>query len=331
MLLAGVAAAMAAVALSAAPAAGRDSLAPAGSSDHWLPKEDWVYRHWLPFAQADLERELGLGPGQLEAFLFDDRRTLVELARAKGMDPAALRDRLVAPVVSGLGPDRAAVVRERAWRVLTQGHLAQHLLFHPYHGLDVRANAPAIFGLTPRHYQHERLTGRTPLQLIAAHGGTRATLRGALDRLYVVDADEGLRLQVTGRAATTEMLARRRAELRCWMRSPVPGKDPGQPYVEQHKIEGRRATVTTAAQLAADERIIERYRRALPRSCWSVPARWRGPVVRPARGADPDPGVTTAAAPATLRREPRAVAAPAAAATPRRTRRAAAPAFVCDL
>ncbi len=272
-----------------AVAGARDALAPAGASDHWLPREDWVYRHWLPFAAVDATRELGLGRGELEAFLFDDRRTLVQLARAEGLDPGALRDRLVAPAIAGLAdPQRVATVRSRAWRMLTQGHLAQHLLFHPYHGLDVRAAASLLFGIGPKAYWRARLRGATPLQLAQADGSNAGELTDAMDGLFAVDHDEGLRLQVTSPAAAAERVALQQAELPCWERRAIPGKDPGQPYVEQHKIPGRTLLPRTAAQLHADERILERYRRALPRSCWVLPRAYDGPAVAAPRASDPD-------------------------------------------
>ena len=269
----------------------RDSLAPRKTPDRWLPREDWVYRHWSPFSQSDLERELTLAPGQLEALLFDDRRTLIELARVKGVDPAALRDRLVEPATAGVSADRVLALRSRAWRVLTQGHLAQHLFYHPYHGLDVRANAPMLFGLTPRRYWRLRLAGRTPRQILRIKRRPAVGLYVGMRRLFDVDDAEGVRLQVTSPAATNDARRRREAELSCWSRSALPGiaLDTKHPYGEQHKIRGRRGSLRNTADLRADERLIERFRRQLPSSCWVIPDAWRGPQVPRARSSDPDP------------------------------------------
>lgn len=296
----------------------RDTLAPRGAKDHWLPREGWVYRHWLPFSRADLERELVLAPGQLEAFLFDDRRTLVELARAKGIDPGALRDRLVAPAAVGFTADQVAVLRERAWRVLTQGHLAQHLLYHPYHGINLNANAPSLFGLSPYKYLHLRLAGRTALELLRRQQLPVSGLVDAMHRLFDIDDAEGLRLRVTGQAATLEGRQRRDSELSCWLRVPIPGVDPTHPYAAQRTIPARRRVLRNGADLRADGRRVERYRRHLPRSCWVVPRAWKGPNVRRARTSDPDPDPALRGL-----RDPSTPAAAAAAAH--------VPRYVCDL
>ena len=274
-----------------APAAqARDSLAPPGSPDQWLPREDWVYRHWLPFDAAAAARELRVSPDQLEALLFDDRRTLVALGRAQGLDPGAVRDRLVAPALEGVtDPERVARLRSRAWRVMTQGHLAQHLLYHPYHGVDVRQNTRALFGLTRSEYYRGRLRGRTPLQL-ATQGGTGAGgLATALGRLFTIDRDEGLRLQVTSATAADERVARQEEQLPCWRSRVVPGDDRAHPYAQQHVLRDRVLLPRSTAQLRADERELERFRRALPGSCWSRPARWTGPALGPEPRNDPDP------------------------------------------
>jgi hypothetical protein len=57
------------VLLLGAPAAqSRDTLAPSGSPDHWLPREGWVERRWLPFDEYALRAELELRGRHLEAY-----------------------------------------------------------------------------------------------------------------------------------------------------------------------------------------------------------------------------------------------------------------------
>ena len=286
----------------AAAADARDTLAPRGAPDRWLPREDWVYRHWLAFDAATANRELGLAPGQLEALLFDDRRTLVALARVRGLEPGALRDRLVAPALVGVvDPLRIATLRSRAWRMMTQGHLAQHMFYHPYHGLDARANSRRLFGLGPKAYYRARLRGRTPLGLLRANGGDPATLFAGMDALFLADRDEGLRLQSTSPAAAAERVVVQRGQLACWARHSIPGTDRGHPYGEQHHLKQRRLLPRTRAQMHADERLLERFRTTLPASCWAIPDPWRGPALPPPRtdDADPDPELRTFTDPAT--------------------------------
>ena len=81
----------------AGSARAHDSSAPPGAPHTWLPDEDWVARHWLPFDERDLSRRLGLRGRDLEAYLYDDHRALADLAEARGIDPAQLRDELMAP------------------------------------------------------------------------------------------------------------------------------------------------------------------------------------------------------------------------------------------
>ena len=68
----------------AAPARAHDSLAPAGAGHNWLPDEEWVHRHWLPFDERELEAALGLRGRELEAYLYDDHHTLAGSGSVRG-------------------------------------------------------------------------------------------------------------------------------------------------------------------------------------------------------------------------------------------------------
>ena len=68
----------------AAPARAHDSLAPAGAGHNWLPDEEWVHRHWLPFDERELEAALGLRGRELEAYLYDDHHTLAGVGCGRG-------------------------------------------------------------------------------------------------------------------------------------------------------------------------------------------------------------------------------------------------------
>ena len=81
------------VVLAPAGAGAHDSLAPPGASHNWLPVEEWVGRHWIPFDEQALKAELGLTRRDLHAYLYNDHRVLAALTD----DPQALADRLVAP------------------------------------------------------------------------------------------------------------------------------------------------------------------------------------------------------------------------------------------
>ena len=74
-----------------------DSLAPPRASHRWLPQEEWVSRHWIPFDERRLNLALGLHRRELEGFLYNDHRVLAELARRRGIDLEQLTDHLLAP------------------------------------------------------------------------------------------------------------------------------------------------------------------------------------------------------------------------------------------
>ncbi len=85
-MLRGVACALLAAVLTvAAPAAAHDSLAPRGADHRWLPAERWVEKHWMPFDEADLYRELRVDTPEVFEWLYDDHRTLADLARRQGV------------------------------------------------------------------------------------------------------------------------------------------------------------------------------------------------------------------------------------------------------
>ncbi len=83
---------------------------------------------------------------------MDDHRTLAQLARRRGLDVEVLATDLVQPMAATTTPEQLAILRERTVRVLTQGHLAQHLFFHVYHGIDLRTDAQSTFGLSSDSY-----------------------------------------------------------------------------------------------------------------------------------------------------------------------------------
>lgn len=143
LLFATLAALLALAAIVAAGADARDSEAPPGKGHNWLPCDDWVMLHWVPFDEPDLYRVLGIGRFAVLRWLRDDNHhTLAQLVRRRGMDPRALAARLV----EGRGPQPGQVsvreLRDRVERTLTQGHLAQHLLFHRFHQPAIALGLP---------------------------------------------------------------------------------------------------------------------------------------------------------------------------------------------
>ena len=129
-----------------AVAAAHDSLAPAGASHNWLPAEEWVGRHWIPFDEQALKAALGLRRRDLHAYLYNDHRVLADPRTRARPEPRALADRLVAPW-QGISDEHRAMLRERTLRILTQGHLAQHMFFHVFHGAGAAPVSMELLGM----------------------------------------------------------------------------------------------------------------------------------------------------------------------------------------
>jgi hypothetical protein len=151
-----------AVAVLAAPATAAsgppDPDAPPGASGQWLPDEEWVMERWTPFDEARLYAALHTTRPGVERWLADSRgrRTLLELARRRGIGRAQLVRRLVAPSRGRVTRAQYAVLRARTNRIVTQSHLAQHMLFHTFHTWAVRDAARRRLGLSEREWNHLR-------------------------------------------------------------------------------------------------------------------------------------------------------------------------------
>ncbi len=148
-----------------------DSEAPVTAPAHWLPPEDWVYNHWLPYDEGRLYALLGVSRGAIWRQLRDDRHNLAQLATRHGWpDPEKLAAALVAPRKTSVSPATFAVLRSRARRTITQGHLSQHLLFHSLHQFSIPSEAPAIFGVTDARFRELRRGEQSPLEIGRLHG-----------------------------------------------------------------------------------------------------------------------------------------------------------------
>src|SRR4051794_33379678 len=156
---------------SPASATSFDSLAPASAPAHWLPPEPWVYNHWLPFDERRLYRLAHIDRGDLWRQLRDDRRTLAQLAARHGWKrPARLASALVAPWRGSVSPSWLGVLRSRALRLITQGHLAQHVFFHSLHQFAIASEAPRLFGVPDIQFRALRRGELSPLAIGRLYG-----------------------------------------------------------------------------------------------------------------------------------------------------------------
>ncbi|HYH87872.1 MAG TPA: hypothetical protein VEX67_01495 [Solirubrobacteraceae bacterium] len=257
-----------------------DSLSPVGAPHTWLPGEDWVMRHWVPFDEQALIRRLDLRGRGLEAYLYDDHHALSDLALARGLDPAQLRDELVAPWRPIVDDARYELLRERTQRVLTQPHLAQHVFFHVFHDAMVAHHPHATFGLPAATVRQMRLDGLTPVDIAGRGGVSAAALRSSLLHFFALERDEGIRRRVAWPDESRRIHRRQISRLSCWMYSPRPGDDPANPYGKARFWHGphTRAWPRSRRQRLANERRVEHLRRRLQRGCWPRPPAWSWPA-----------------------------------------------------
>jgi hypothetical protein len=273
------AAAALAVSLAAAaplPAHAHDSRAPPGAPHVWLPHERWVARHWIPFDLRRLQRSLGLAPRDFYAFVFNDHRTLARLARSRGIDVGQLADHLVAPWRATVDDERVAVLRARTLRLLTQGHLAQHVFFHLFHTPGIKSAAVKVLRLSLARLRRLRARGLSVLDIARLRGVAPGALRRGILRAFRKHRDDGVRLQQALPTQAARVLAEQATLLPCWTRRPLPAQDDGNPFGKAMREHGAHTAAwpSTARQWRADERRVERVRRSLTRSCWPRPRGW---------------------------------------------------------
>jgi hypothetical protein len=252
-----------------------DSLAPAGASHNWLPEEEWVTRHWIPFDEQALKAALGLRRRDLHAYLYNDHRALADLARARGLGASALADQLVAPW-QGISDAHRALLRERTLRILTQGHLAQHMFFHVFHGAAMHEFSFQLLGTDVQTYRHHREEQLSYLEIAARGGISPESLTSGLLALFEVDRREGIERLEAWPTESHRIFSRRSAWLSCWLSRRPPGDDPANPYGKNRFLHGTHSSdwPATARERDANDARVERFRRRLPRSCWPIPPRW---------------------------------------------------------
>ena len=196
----------------------QDPLAPEGADPRWLPCEDWVMYHWIPYDESHLFSMLAMDRAAVERWLEDDDvHSLAQLVRRRGLDPAEVAQDLVSAWAGQASEQQRLVLVDRASRTLTEGHLAQHVFFHFAHYPAVALRARTVFGIAPLRYQRFRLAGWTPSEIARQHGRTAARVR----RLTVPILRDGARAGVAGLetppAQAQRLLTLQRGGLAAWL------------------------------------------------------------------------------------------------------------------
>jgi hypothetical protein len=206
-----------ALALSPAAASAADSHAPKGARGDWLPRSEWVMSSWLPFDEARLYDVLGTDRAQLATWL-NDRRTLGAFAADHGhASKRELVETLLAPRLLTASPAARRRLRSRAMDMLTQAHLARHVIFHIYHTPAIPRHAQDIFGLSPQRYRTLRDSGWSPNRIAAQGRRSADRARAALRSILVRRGDQAVRSGAMSRRQADALLAHQDAGLGPYM------------------------------------------------------------------------------------------------------------------
>jgi hypothetical protein len=206
-----------------------DSLAPAGAPRTWLPNYDWVLEHWLPYDQQQLFSALGITLEQVRTYFASGPKgkpvpPLSQLMQSKGLNPEQLANRLV----SAWHPPRAmySLLVSRALESFTQGHLMQHMLFHPFHDRAIDQATQQIFGVSRKQLHQDLLGGTSRLQIGNQNGRTRQQINAAIIAVLNAEQAVGIRNHVTPPSEAREEVAWQTAHISIWLA--VGGPNPQQ-------------------------------------------------------------------------------------------------------
>lgn len=243
-----------------------DSEAPPNAPAHWLPPEDWVYDHWLPYDEGLLYSLLKVSRGTIWRHLRDDSTPLSELAATHGWpDPGKLADALVAPSARGLSDSMRSTLRSRALRSLTQGHLAQHLFFHSLHQFAIPSAAPEIFGVTDAAFRQLRRGEQSPLEI----GRLRGRSPAAIERGSAAVLRERVATGVRTHAMTAQqgklLLRRQLSQLSRWL---AQARYNGPPPTKAGRLTGKPRDYASNPALSPDGRRVtfEAYLQKVPKA-----------------------------------------------------------------
>lgn len=203
----------------AAPARAADSDAPPGSPPNWLPPEEWVNNLWLPFDEPRLYAALGMSRGDVFRWVrVDAVHDIAQLAARRHMTVEQLARKVVGPRRPGRSARTQRIVLDHTRRVIRQGHLAQHLLFHALHQTAVPNRAREIFGTDSNAtYLSLRRQEISPLEIGELFGRTRVELRRDIDRVLAAAQARGVRAGLVSAAQARTQLGRQQRSIPRWL------------------------------------------------------------------------------------------------------------------
>ena len=252
--------ALCAAVLAAGAALAHDSHSPPDARHRWLPDEEWVMAHWIPFDEARLYDELGVTEARVFDWLLNDHRTIADLAERRGVRVHGLARRLLANRRPRVTDRQYRILLRRTGDLLTQGHLAQHTLFHLFHGTGIAGPKELRdwFGVSLSEWQRLRLDRLTPNQIARRHDRDPARIRELIVATLVDMAGDGVERHATDRAEARLMLARQIRLTNCWMKSPLARYDRDNPFGDRWGNHGPHERGSHVGLI----------RKKPPRGCW---------------------------------------------------------------
>lgn len=238
--------------LSATPAAALapdvpDSDAPPGAPPSWLPDEDWVMEHWLPYSQPRLHRALGVTEAQFEKWLYTAHDPLSDLASRQGVRQASLVRTLTAPWRSRVSARQLRELRERTRRTITQAHLLHHMLGHPFHQPSWQQRTEELFGLPSREVVALHANGMSYAEVARRGGRTYDQLHDGIASLLRKAKQRGVRTRQTPGVQGRRWLRSQIEQLPEWL-TRGSGAAPA-PAGHQHKAAPSPSGLATAIEV----------------------------------------------------------------------------------
>ena len=217
-VIAGLAALLlAATGASSALAEGPDPDAPPGAPPSWLPDEQWVKEHWLPYDETQLESRLGVSYADLRKWMNKNPRPLAVLIRQHELDPRRLASDLVRPARARVSPALYRELQRRALRTFTQQHLADHMFGHLFHQASWQRRVDVIFGVPNREVARRHAAGESFAGIAAGNGVRLGVLVSRISRVLRDSAERGIRTGQTPAAQGRRWYARQAQRLRAWL------------------------------------------------------------------------------------------------------------------
>jgi hypothetical protein len=268
-----------AVLLGGSPAVAHDAPMPPGMRHGLLPNERWVMQHWSPLDEQTLADALSIPLPQVEAFLYNDHHTLAQLAIARGLDFETLVGELSAWTANVPAADRE-VIEQRIRLMLVSGHLAQHVMFHVFHGEDLSPALKKAARLPAARFATLRNDRWSYRRLILRTGASPAAMMGQLATQIRHRQQTGLDSGQTPQSQGDRLVARQLRRLPCWFGRAAQPLDPAAPYdraYTKHAPEHSDNDVpTTRAQQAVEDRLISQGLAKRPHACWDLPEQFTG-------------------------------------------------------